>query len=85
MNISDFRVPTEHPYNMLEGYQAAFEKEGVLAWILRACIESDCFQAVETKHSHPTMVEDGLLEKVAPKKYLLTEKAKGLLYSVYHA
>lgn len=83
MNINDFEKPSNHPYGMLRGYENANEKEAMLAWMLIKCIEAGDFCMIETKHDHPTMVEDGLLEKVADKNYRLTKKAIGLLYSQY--
>lgn len=83
MKTTDFEYPEQHPYGMLYGYQNASQKESVLAIILRQCIEAGEFVAVETTHSHPAMVEDGLLEEVADRKYKLTTRAIGLLYSVY--
>lgn len=83
MNIADFNTPTQHPYGILRGYGRAHEKEMVLAIILKKCIEAGGFVAVETVHNHPAMVRDGLLEQVADRRYKLTPKAKGLLYSEY--
>lgn len=83
MRISDFVKPTEHPFNMLRGYENAYQKESVLAFVLSKCIDAHDFAAVETKHEHPTMVEDGLLERVGERKYKLTKKSIGLLYSHY--
>jgi len=83
VNISEFRRPESVPIGLLEGYRHAFEKETVLAIILGKCIEAGGFVAVETKHDHPKMVEDGLLEKVGDREYKLTKKAIGLLYGEY--
>jgi hypothetical protein len=83
MDIKLFDTPSKHPYGMLEGYKNASEKESVLAVILTKCIEAGVFVAVETVHSHPSMVEDGLLKEVGECKYTLTTKAMGLLFSVY--
>ena len=83
MNINDFNPVTKHPFGTLQGYRNACEKESVLAFILRECQRQKKFDVVWTNHNHPTMVSDGLLEKVEDKKYKLTTKAIGLLYSVY--
>lgn len=83
MNINDFTKPKDHPYGMLDGYTNAYQKESVLAIILKKCIDVGDFVAIETSHSHPTMVNDGLLEKTTDRKYKLTKKAIGLLYSQY--
>lgn len=86
LTIADFNKPKEHPFNMLDGYKHACEKEQTLRWLLNKCIEaSDLDAAIETKHNHPTMVSDGLLETVGaiPLRYKLTRKAKGLLYAWY--
>ena len=83
MDISDFKMPEAHPFNMLEGYKRAYEKESVLALILIRCIKAGGIIPVQMAHNHPTMVKDGLLEKVANREYELTEKALGLLYSQY--
>lgn len=84
MNTNDFKKPDAHPYGLLSGYTNASEKENVLAWMLVDCIEKGSLETVhDSKHSHPTMVEDGLLEEVSERKYKLTKKSIGLLYSVY--
>ena len=83
MNITDFEEPKAHPFDLLHGYNNAYEKEGMLAFLLSKCIQAGKFKAVETIHSHPTMVDDGLLEQVGERKYKLTKKAIGLLYSRY--
>jgi len=84
ISINEFKDPEVHPYGMLQGYTNANEKESLLCFLLGKCIEANAWVAVTTKYSHPTMVEDGLLEMVGISQYLLTEKAKGLLYTVYH-
>lgn len=83
MQISDFVMPTEHPMGMLSAYSEAYQKEGVLAFILGKCIESGGFVPVKTKYEHPAMVADGLLERTGDFEYKLTKKAIGLLYSHY--
>jgi hypothetical protein len=89
LKTTDFNVPAEHPGDMLAGYEHAFEKKYVLVFILKKCIENGTFEmSIETKHSHPTMVTDGLLKKFAVlgrsgNYYHLTKKSLGLLYSVY--
>lgn len=84
MDINSFNEPTEHPFEMLDGYKHAMEKESVMRIILEKCFEAaNLDEAVTTKHSHPTMVDDGLLERVGERQYRLTRKGKGLLYTVY--
>lgn len=84
LTIDNFEVPTQHPYGMLQGYSHASEKEQILALLLTWChTENDLLASKEFIHSHPTMVEDGLLEEVAERTYKLTKKSIGLLYSVY--
>ena len=41
MKVNDFEMPAAHPSNMLAGYERAYEKESVLAWILKTCIAAD--------------------------------------------
>jgi hypothetical protein len=80
----DFVRPDKHPFDMLDGYRNAYEKESVLLLIFRNAWKSDNIsQPCETQHEHPSMVEDGLLEEVEPHFYRLTTKSIGLLYSVY--
>ena len=85
MNINDFNCPTKHPYNMCSGYANAYEKESLLVYILMQCIGAGSITAViETKYHHDTMVKDGLLEQIGEdRKYRLTPKSIGLLYSFY--
>jgi hypothetical protein len=84
MQVSDFNSPTFHPFGMLGGIvNHASEKESVLAFMLVKCIQNGNFDAVETTHEHPSMVEDGLLEKVGDRLYKLTKKSIGLLYTQY--
>lgn len=84
MNIDSFHQSKEHPFGMLRGYKHANEKESVLAWALRQCIDAGAWMALGMSHEHPTMVKDGLLERKGPRLYSLTEKSKGLLYAYYH-
>ena len=84
MDINSFNEPIEHPWQMLEGYKHATEKETLMSLILSECIEAgDLDKVIMTEYSHPTMVDDGLLERVGEKRYKLTRKGKGLLYTVY--
>lgn len=84
LTINDFEIPTQHPYSMLQGYSHASEKEEILALLLIWCHTENDLQASKVFiHSHPTMVEDGLLEETGEKTYKLTKKSIGLLYSVY--
>lgn len=80
MTISDFQMPNGHPFGMLDGLTNACEKEAVLTMILSRCIDAGGFIPIKTKFSHPAMVSDGLLSET-PEGYLLTKKAKGLLYA----
>lgn len=82
LTVNDFNKPTARPWNMLQGYEHAAEKENVLAMILTACIEAGDFIPVGTRYKHPSMVSDGLLDET-PEGYTLTTKSIGLLYSVY--
>lgn len=85
MEIDLFVYPKTHPFSMLDGYDHAFEKEQMLAWILQECINAEKWTVVTTSKSHPTMVDDGLLKKHRiGNRYSLTEKAKGLLYAYFH-
>jgi predicted transcriptional regulator len=84
MDINSFNEPTKHPFEMLDGYKHACEKESIMRIILTKCIEAgNLDETVTTKYSHPTMVDDGLLERVGKRRYRLTRKGKGLLYTVY--
>lgn len=83
MQISDFNPPQEHPFGMLSGYRNASEKESVLAWVLKKNIEAGRFEPVDSEYDHPTMVADGLLSEHGERRYALTVKAQGLLFSVY--
>ena len=83
MNIKDFAEPKQHPFCLLSSYKDAYEKEGMLAFILGECVKAGSFCAIATKYDHPDMVNDGLLEKAGDKSYKLTTKSIGLLYSVY--
>lgn len=83
MDINQFEKPSANPWGMLENYTNASQKESVLVFILTKCIEAGEFVPIETKHSHPTMVKDGLLEEVDERRYKLTKKAIGLLYGYY--
>ena len=84
MDITDFDRPKDHPYGMLEGHTHAYEKESALAYILAKNLDSGEFIAVKTPTGHHALVEDGLLVGDENHGYALTEKAKGLLYSVYY-
>lgn len=83
LNVNSFNSPKEHPFGMLRGYDYAREKEEMLVWILRQCVDAGDWIAVCTAHRHPTMVTDGLLNQYGDR-YSLTEKSKGLLYVHYH-
>lgn len=83
MNVSLFTAPTVHPFGLLRSYDNASEKESTLAYILIECIKAGAFVSVPTIHDHTDMVKDGLLIAEDGKRYRLTTKAIGLLYSVY--
>jgi len=83
VNIEMLDMPKKHPYGMLQGIGQAWERESFLAWMLIQCIEAGAFAPISTRHEHPEMVELGLVERIGERKYVLTEKAKGLLYSHY--
>lgn len=84
MNITDFEVPKEHPYGMLEDFhlEHTYEAESLLVWILKQCIEAGEFTSIRTKLRHPRLVEVGLLAE-AKDGYWLTRKAIGLLWAYY--
>lgn len=85
MQITDFVVPQHPPTGLLKGYVNAHEKETFLVMVLIHCHEvGDLDAPMALTHEHPAMVDDGLLYRVGLYTYKLTEKAKGLLYSVYH-
>lgn len=84
IDITDFETPNHHAWNMLEGYKHAHEKESTLTYILNECIKANnLWHTIKTIHTHSTMVEDGLLERVSDYEYQLTKKSIGLLYSQY--
>jgi len=82
LNITQFNKPTKHPFEMLDGYKNAYEKELTLTHILAKCIEAGDFIPIKTKGRHSDLVYDGLLSE-HKTKYELTEKAKTLLYGFY--
>jgi hypothetical protein len=80
----DFEKPEKHPYGMLEGYINGYEKESVLAFIFKnSWLHDFMYQPCEMKYNHSSMVEDGLLDEVAPLTYRLTTKSVGLLFTIY--
>lgn len=86
LTIKDFKEPNEHPYGMLKGYSNASEKERMLVFMICQCINADDIDAViNTKNTHPTMVEDGLLIKIDNDdfKYKLSDKAKECLHKFF--
>jgi len=84
LTVDDFGPITKHPFNMLEGYQNASEKENTLAFILSKALEIGSLNAVvKTNSNYPDMVGCGLLIEVREGEYRLSRKAIGLLYSVY--
>jgi hypothetical protein len=86
LTVEDFEIPVEHPFGLLEGYKNVSEKEDVLAYVLTQNIIHKNFYDVPCGDDHTSMILDGLLWRGNGGKnyYALTEKAKGLLYSVYH-
>ena len=85
MKPQDFNTPKKHPYGMLDGLGSSntYECESMLALLLTKFINQNSWDAVITTHSHPKLVQAGLVEKVGEKQYKLTIKAKGLLYNHY--
>lgn len=80
MNISNFNIPNQHPYDTFGSY----ERERFMAWFLIQCIEAnDLYASIQTQSSHEDMVYDGFLERVGDNHYRLTKKSVGLLYGVY--
>jgi len=84
MNITDFEMPAEHPWGMLEGQEHASEKERLLAYMLTECIKAgDLAHSVRLKRRYNGMVRDSLLEEVDGDRYRLTKKSKGFLWAYY--
>jgi hypothetical protein len=85
MKPQDFNTPKQHPFGMLAGLGLSHtsECESMLAWILIKCIKQNSWDAVATAHSHPSLMQAGLVEQIGDRMYKLTTKAKGLLYSHY--
>lgn len=82
MNVTMFNRPDRHPHGMLRGYEYATQKETILVLMFRNAMRCGSFeQPMELRFEHPEMVEDGLLERVAPRTYTLTEKALILLHA----
>jgi len=80
MNILDFNHPTAHPFNTFGRY----EVERLMWWFLLQCIKAgDIDAVVSTSKNHDHLVSEGLLNKVGDKRYTLTVKSKGILYSAY--
>ena len=84
LKVSMFEMPNNHPFGMLEGYHNAYEKEMLLSVMLVKNIDNNSFMPIVLEYDHPELVEDGLLLQTGNREYALTEKAKGLLYSVYY-
>ena len=81
LEINDFKNYTDYPMGLCKNFRDGSQKENMLAYMLSKTIEADNMEAVvETEHTHPTMVQDGLLEEVAPKQYKITLKAYALIY-----
>jgi len=79
--IEDFKEYTNYPMGLCSNYSSASEKENMLAYILSKVIEAnDLNFIVKTKHLHPTMVSDGLLEEVDKFRYKLTYKSLVMIY-----
>lgn len=89
MTTSDFIYPTFHSYGMLNNYKFnsnTSESEEILIILLKNCLDNNDLEYItETKHRHDELVKSNLLEEISNKKYKLTKKSLGLLYSYYHS
>jgi len=86
LTTADFNPVDHHPYGLLDGYEHAYEKEGVLALLLSAALTAGNLRApYKTLFSHPELVRDGLLVSTEDGGYCLTTKAIDLLYYVVYA
>lgn len=84
MNTDNFESPNKHPYGMLDGYNHAYEKESLLAYMLVKCLqEQDLYAQIKLNYNHPDMVNEGLLTDCGDNFYQLTKKSISLLYAVY--
>ena len=84
MNTDSFEIPNKHPYGMLDGYDYAYEKESLLAYMLvKSLQEQNLYAKVKLNCNHSDMVKDGLLYDYGDNVYQLTKKSVGMLYGVY--
>lgn len=80
MNISDFNEPKTHPFDTF----GKVEIESFMRWFLQQCFKANDLDAnIKTIHNEDYLVDKGLLLKTGEQQYRLTEKSKGLLYTVY--
>jgi hypothetical protein len=76
LEIEDFKIYTDYPIGLCAGYKEGSQKENMLAYMINKCIEAkNMYEIIVTLMEHPTLVSDGLLERVEPFKYKLTKKS----------
>lgn len=78
-----FSLPDKHPFGMLPGVTHGCEHESVLTYMLTQCVKAGDWIPVEINDFYGTLQREGLVDITEDFKYLLTEKAKGLLYGYY--
>lgn len=83
IRLETFRDPEGHPAGMLDGCSRAFEKESLLTILLSECIKAGDWLPVKVDRRHSSMEEDGLLYYAGHGEYVLSRKAKGLLYAIF--
>jgi len=84
MYINQFTKPERHPFGMLDGFglKHTSQDENHLAFILTECIEAGEFKPIKRKYSLESLVDIGMLRKVADG-HILTRMGKGYLYAYY--
>lgn len=89
LTIADFRTPNRHPFEMLAHdtrIRHAYECEQVLTFILKSALEAgDLFAAVQTRYSHPNLVEAGYLQAEGECAYRLTLLGLAILHPYFKA